>query len=892
MASLRVATWNINGLAPNVEDAQTMMILNKIDILLVSETHCTKNSNIKIKHHSVYHTNHPDGTGHGGTAIIIRRNIKHHLLPEYKTNHIQATTISVEDKCGYFNVSSIYCPPKHTISETMFTDFFLTLGSRFISGGDWNAKHTHWGSRLTSPRGRQLKKTVDDNHLVTISSNEPTYWPSDPNRKPDLVDFFVIKGLASNYFKAEPCFDSSSDHTPVILTVSTLAIENYCQDSLCNKYTDWNSFREYIDEKTNLSVPIKTPEDIEEQTRYITSLIQTSCWINTPIDNNNKYRTRNLPLEIRNKIQEKRRLRRVWHNSRNSSDKTAFNKAIVELRVMIKNANNEIIEKKMSTLSATVTNDYSLWKFMKSHNKPQTANLPLKWDNKWTRTSEEKAQLFAEHLSNVFTPNPASDINIENTINEVLEQAFQLDPPLKPISPNEIKRCIRNLKDKKSPGYDLITKEILKELPKKGIVYIAKLFNAVIRIQYIPLQWKVSQIIMVHKPGKPGHEVSSYRPISLLPIMSKLFERVFLQRILPELKEKDIIPNHQFGFREQHSTVEQVHRVYDTIRSSFENKQYCSSVFLDIQQAFDKVWHKGLLFKIKRSLSHNFYPLLKSYLEDRIFQVRENGATSKFYELKAGVPQGSVLGPILYSLYTADLPEVEEVTIATFADDTAIMSSNSNPKLASETLQRGLEKISEWMNNWRIKASSTKSVQVTFTLRRGNCPPVKLGGNYLPHNETVRYLGLHLDRRLTWQTHIKKKRDEMNLKFRNLSWILGRNSKLSTDNKLLIYKAILKPIWMYGIQLWGCTSNSNISMLQRAQNMMLKSISSAPWFITNTEIHEHLQMSTVKEEIRFTAAKYKKRLEDHPNHLAKKLAQRTYQKRLKRADIQTLDQRD
>lgn len=303
------------------------------------------------------------------------------------------------------------------------------------------------------------------------------------------------------------------------------------------------------------------------------------------------------------------------------------------------------------------------------------------------------------------------------------------------------------------------------------------------------------------------------------------------------------------------------------------------------------MWHKGLLFKIKKNIPHTYYPLLKSYLEDRIFQVKEKGATSKFYDIQAGVPQGSVLGPILYSLYTADLPEMEELTTATFADDTAILARNSDPQLASEVLQKGLNKITDWMSEWRIKASATKSVQVTFTLRKGNCPPVKLGDSYLPHNDTVKYLGLHLDRRLTWQHHIKNKRAQMNMKFRNLSWILGRNSKLSIDNKLLIYKAILKPIWMYGVQLWGCTSNSNIATIQRAQNMMLKTIGNTPWFITNKEVHEHLQMSTVKEEIRSTAAKYKARLAHHPNQLAAQLPQQSYHKRLKRQDIQTLDQR-
>jgi hypothetical protein len=457
--------------------------------------------------------------------------------------------------------------------------------------------------------------------------------------------------------------------------------------------------------------------------------------------------------------------------------------------------------------------------------------------------------------------------------------------PPKPATVREVWRLIGQLKDKKAPGFDLITKEILKELPKRAVVFLTTLFNGILRTQHYPDLWKVSQIIMMRKMGKPANEVTSYRPISLLPTLSKLFEKVLLRRILPILTETKTIPDHQFGFREQHSTVEQAHRVYDRIRKALEEKEYCSSAFLDIQQAFDRVWHEGLLHKIKTSIPHSYFPLLKSYLTNRLFQVKEGDMASPMYEIRAGVPQGSVLGPILYTLYTADLPTVPGVVTATYADDTAILACNREPNIASFQLQKGLNLIKKWLQDWRIRASATKSVHVTFALRKGNCPPVKLGIDVLPHSDCVKYLGLHLDRRLTWKEHIKAKRQELNLRYRDLHWLMGRNSKLSIDNKLLIYKATLKPVWMYGIQLWGSASNSNISMLQRMQNIILRNIASVAWYVTNSEIHKHLEMNTVKEEILSTTSKYKSRLRNHPNELATQLTVRSYNKRLKRKDI-------
>jgi hypothetical protein len=218
---------------------------------------------------------------------------------------------------------------------------------------------------------------------------------------------------------------------------------------------------------------------------------------------------------------------------------------------------------------------------------------------------------------------------------------------IKKMTIAEVRVAINKLRATKAPGYDLITGEILKKLPEVGLSAITYLYNSILRTGYFPGQWKVSQIVTILKPGKPAEDVKSYRPISLLPVLSKVFEKLFITRIQPILQSAQIIPDHQFGFRKKHTTIEQVHRITNIIHRALENKQYCTAAFLDIGQAFDKVYHEGLLYKLNTFLPDNMYRILQSYLKNRYFRTKYREAYSSLRQILAGVPQGSVLDPLL-----------------------------------------------------------------------------------------------------------------------------------------------------------------------------------------------------------------------------------------------------
>jgi hypothetical protein len=199
------------------------------------------------------------------------------------------------------------------------------------------------------------------------------------------------------------------------------------------------------------------------------------------------------------------------------------------------------------------------------------------------------------------------------------------------------------------------------------------------------------------------------------------------------------------------------------------------SAFLDISKAIDKLWHEGLLHKIKTVFPDSIHKILKSYLENRYFLLKYREELISLQPVLSGVPQGSVLGTFVYLFYTADLPTTADSTTATFADDTAVLTTHEYPAIATQTTNT-FKQNPIMVEKWRTKANETKSVQVTFTLKNNTCPPVQLNNEQLTQAEELKYLCIHLDRKLTG-VNISTERKQLDLKLRKLYWIIDRKSQ-------------------------------------------------------------------------------------------------------------------
>lgn len=875
-ASIRVMEWNANGLSQHQRELEAVLNTENIDICLVAETHFTKESFTRIKNYLIYHTMHPSNTARGGSAIIIKNNLKHHEEEKFASYNIQATTITIDTIKQKLTISAIYCPPRYTIQSHEYVEIFEKLNGRFIIGGDFNAKHTHWGSRLITPKGRQLYKAATGMGCEFISTGKPTYWPSDPNKTPSLIDFFVIKNISLNYLKIEEGFDMSSDHSPIYLTISDKIITKDQNPVLTNKHTDWEYFNYLLESNIRLSVPLKTTHHIEEELNDFILAIQNAAWCSTP-SIKRKLKGLNYPKEIKELITEKRKLERKWQQTRSPHDKTLLNRASKTLSNEIKNVKQSSVNNYLTELTPDKSTEYSLWKAVKNLKKPIAHIPPIKkTDGKWARSNPEKAKIFAQHLEQRFQPNEGSDLLPDLPGNNFMDQ-------ISLTTPKAVAEEIKKISAKKAPGFELISGAVLKKLKRKAVVKLTTIINACIRLSYVPDAWKTAEVIMLPKPGKNLNKVDSYRPISLLTTMSKLFEKIILQRLKPIIEAKKLVPSHQFGFRSHHSTIDQVHRITDVIEKSLENKKVCSAVFLDVAEAFDRVWHKGLLHKLKSILPRQFYKLLKSYLTNRHFRVKSEDSYSDLMLIKAGVPQGSVLGPILYLLYMHDVPTSSTSTTATFADDTGYLAVEETVEDSTNELQSILNKFVTWTKTWRIKLNESKSTHIVFTNKKIKHCPIFINGIKIPHANTAKYLGMTLDTKLRWKEHIKKKRDELNIKFRKIYWLLGRNSELSVFNKLTLYKQVLRPVWSYGIQLWGCACASNINFIQRFQNKVLKCIVNAPWYVRTSDLHRDLNIAMVTDIISKFATSHQVRLQNHINSEVSSLSNvRDVFRRLKR----------
>ena len=341
-----------------------------------------------------------------------------------------------------------------------------------------------------------------------------------------------------------------------------------------------------------------------------------------------------------------------------------------------------------------------------------------------------------------------------------------------------------------------------------------------------------------------------YRPISILPTLSKVCESIIHERLLTHCIDNNIISDRQAAYLKGDSTINQLLYIVHYIRKCWGHSRIVQGAFLDISAAFDKVWHNGLIAKLSQiGVDGLLLDLFKSYLSDRKQCVIVDGEKSTLVEVKAGVPQGSRLGPLLFIIYINDIINDLESEIMIFADDTTLLASGSDPAETSAQLNRDLEKIASWAQTWKVTFNASKSKDLIFSNKNlNNSPPLIFNGQYIDRVNTHKHLGVYLQSNLQWSTQIKESCLKANRKLSVL-----RNVRMLRRKTLdLLYKVTVRSVIDYALPIYANNLKlTEIARLEQLQYRAAKLVTGALHFTSRDKLNIELGWETIKKRIEF-----------------------------------------
>lgn len=867
LRSLQIAFWNANGLQQARNELEEFIDRHHLDVVLVSETKlraATRDPN--IPGFTLVRTDRPTGPG-GGTAIYIRKILKFYVAEKPDLRHLEATGVTVVTESGPLRLFACYNRPGLPLLES---DLRALVGgpAPAIAAGDFNAKHKDWNSRTTNPSGKTLHRFSEDNFDVVIMAPVgPTYHNYSTGR-PDILDVAVVKNVA-NQIQLTAVNELCSDHSPVLMHVGNEANE---PEVICYRPINWENFTTHVDENFGPIPRIDSAAALDAAVQMFETKVQEAIAAATRVFPQPRQR-RTIPQRIVDLIKEKNRARRIARRTGLAVDRTEANRLQYQVKSALVDFRNEQWERKILSLN---TEDNSVWRITKALRSNRKPLPPIHGAQGIVFSNEEKAEAFADSLELQCRANDddADEDHIEDVeahVDAVVEEGVP-ETPIPPTSPAEVSEVIRGLKTRKASGPDGISNKALKHLPLKAIVALTGIVNSIFRYRHFPDRWKLATVIFIPKPGKDPQFPQNHRPISLLSAAGKVAERLIHSRLEKSVKEFNIIPDEQFGFRPHHSTTDQLLRVVEHACHSFRYKRVTGAVFLDIAKAFDTVWHGGLVYKLHQAgIPLAMVQLIHSFLQNRTFQARIQDSISEIRHMEAGVPQGSVLSPILYAVYTADVPKTKMTSLAVYADDTAILARSTQPQMVTRYLQEAMDRLEEWCSLWRISVNPEKSSAILMTRRRFQPEgDVKMFDRVIPWVNQVKYLGVILDKTLRFGPHLDYTVAKAKAVIGQLSSLTCRRSKMSYKNKLLLYRSIIRPTLTYASAAWEfALTKAQHEKLQVVQNKFLRMAFNAPWFVRGEQLHREAELPMLRQHLDEISRRTLRKADTHPNRLVR-----------------------
>ncbi len=448
------------------------------------------------------------------------------------------------------------------------------------------------------------------------------------------------------------------------------------------------------------------------------------------------------------------------------------------------------------------------WRYVKQLKKDNTAIAVLKKEDVTATTPIEKAELLNNQFSSVFTDEDADFVPQLDTDKVTDIGEIHITVP-------GVEKLLNSLNTNKATGPDGLSGRLLKETAKSTAPLIRAIFQRSLETGSLPEVWKTATVSPIYKKGSRS-DPANYRPVSLTCILCKTMEHIINRHLLNHMEQFNLLADAQHGFRKRRSCETQLLLTYHDIAKTVNKSGQVDMLVLDFAKAFDTVAHKRLLGKLESYGVHGaLHSWIQSFLEGRTQMVVVDGASSNSAIVKSGVPQGSVLGPLLFLIYINDLAKQTDATVRLFADDCVMYSSIKNTT-DCEGLQHDLDLLHQWEKRWLLKFNVKKCnvLRATHAKTREVAFDYNIGGTPLEITKSTTYLGVELSKDLKWNSHVDKTR----AKGTQMLGVLRRNLKFCPQEiKDKAYKVYVRPTMEYASPIWDPYTADNIKKIESVQ---------------------------------------------------------------------------
>ena len=805
----RLACLNTRSLFPKLDEVVNFVKTYNFSVFVVNESWLDESVgdlNIQIPGYNVVRRDR--NRQGGGVCIYVMSNLKYTVLNGYGID-IESAWICVNIDSGKVVVGTVYRPPS---ADKLYDDSILNelekitaMYENVILLGDLNIDCLKKGLSQTNFIGH-----LEDLFSMTQLVSEPT---RETTTSVSLIDVILSTKphlhSATNVLKV-----TMSDHYCVQTTLNMQMENNVKHKSLTFRNYKKFEIKRFLDDIKLVVHDLNEENDLQTLwEKFKKKFLETS-------NNHAPLVTRRLKNRVNqwmthDVVKLMYRRDHVKQKAVKSKCQTKWNeyrKLRNQVTMQIRTEKNKYY---LQQSKQCANNPKSVWKFLNKviNNKnmipPPNDLLPDELNEYFSTIGEETANKYFERSNDQSYPWKGPNFTTGT---------FNFDE----VDSDNVLKLIKALGDSSANdvlGFDgkllFLSATLIAPL-------ITKMFNMSLTNGIVIDDWKISNVTPVFKGGDDKYEKSNYRPISVISHIAKILEKLVQKQLVQYLIKNELLCTDQSAYRKFHNTQTSLHRCNEDWIDNLCDDVFTAVSFLDIRKCFDTIDHQILIDKLERygivKIEASWF---KSYLENRSQYVKCNGKLSSKCYVPIGVPQGSVLGPVLFSLFVNDINcHVYPSAVNLYADDTLLYSVGNSCKEASDKLQMSLDEICKWYSGNRLALNENKSKCMLITSKHrtrldDNQIDVNINGTNIEQVRTVKYLGVTIDENLTWNDHISALCKNLGFKISTLSRI---KNMVTPEMLKTVYNSIIQPTIDYAITVWGHTSAENLSKIQRLQN--------------------------------------------------------------------------